>query len=73
MQKLLILDPSKKDVLSAARGGGRVMQMLRENLHEARFVSDLSRVGSDSALLIPFWKPFEAPIINKRMAQHQAL
>ena len=69
-----IYDPTKNDSLGQFRGGGRIIQMLRENLEtEAEFVADFNLVNQDDTLLVPFWKPFEAPILEKMIAKRQIL
>ncbi len=83
MTALQIFDPTLRDPLGTARGGGRVLQTLRENFPEATFISELtdllaprsskSEVGTDSTLLVPFWKPFEPPVLNRRIASRQLL
>jgi glycosyltransferase involved in cell wall biosynthesis len=56
------------------RGGGRIMQILHENLsNEATFVNSLKHIERTDTLLIPIWNPFEPPLIKKRIAQKQIL
>lgn len=73
MKKLVIFDPNRGDKLSSFRGGGRILQILKENLSDqTRFISDLSDI-SDSILLIPSWSPFSPLPVNKRIASKQYL
>ena len=75
MGKVYIFDPSSSDKLSQYRGGGRIVQILKENFPEAIFVNDLDRlpirhdrtVSVVKTLIIPFWQPFFPPLINKRI------
>lgn len=84
MTKLYIFDPTSSDKLSTFRGGGRIIQILKENLSEAIFISDLSNLPKNqfahdrkevvtSTLFIPFWKPYEEPVLEKRIADKQYL
>ncbi len=69
-----IYDPSQDDSLGALRGGGRIVSILRENLEDkARFISDLAKVSEDDTLLIPLWRPFQKPLLSKRIAKKQML
>lgn len=75
MNNFFIFDP-KTDEMGSFRGGGRIMQILRENLPEAQFIADLSSVAlakDDSTLLIPSWNPFTPPVLEKRIAERQFL
>jgi alpha-1,3-rhamnosyl/mannosyltransferase len=69
-----IYDPSQDDSLGTLRGGGRVVKILRENLgDEARFITSLSHVSESDQLLIPLWRPFQRPLLGKRIAKKQVL
>lgn len=71
---IVILDPTGNDRLSAFRGGGRYVQMAREALgNTVRFVSDLSEVQKDDTLIVPFWFPFQKPLLTKRICTRQFL
>lgn len=69
-----VYDPSQDDSLGALRGGGRVVSILRQNLEaDVRFVSSLSKVSEEDTLLIPLWRPFQPPLLNRRIAAKQIL
>ena len=46
MNKLFIYDSGTVDKISAFRGGGRILQLLKENLPDAEFVSDFNPTSS---------------------------
>ena len=72
MTRIIIFDPSEQDKIGAFRGGGRVLQIFKENLAgQAEFISNLKNVSKNDTLIIPFWKPFEEPITNKKIAHKQ--
>lgn len=80
MAKLYIFDPTSSDKLSSFRGGGRIIQILKENLPagrhglpEAIFTNNLQLITKNYPLLVPFWKPFEKPILEKKIADKQYL
>lgn len=74
MNSITIYDPSAHDTLGAYRGAGRNIQALKVALpDEARFVTDLAHVDPQDTLLIPLWRPFEKPLLTKRIAQKQLL
>jgi len=73
MNQVYIFDRTKNNLDEASRGGGRIMQILKEALPQAKMVSNLHDVPFDSTLLVPSWQPFSAPIINKRYAKTQIL
>lgn len=84
MDKLYIFDPTNSDKLSQFRGGGRIIQILKENLEDAIFITSLDNFSNEQLLrdrakavttnlIIPFWKPLEPPILNKRIAHKQYL
>lgn len=74
MQTPTIYDPSQDDTIGSLRGGGRVIQTLKENLAEnARFVAHLSEVSATDNLLIPLWRPFQKPLLQTRIAARQTL
>lgn len=78
MNNLYILDPTKTNPLSKFRGGGRILQILKENFPKAKFIADvniLSR-GSEnkvknSIFLNPHFSPFQKPKILKRVTEKQ--
>ncbi|HLD26677.1 MAG TPA: glycosyltransferase family 1 protein [Patescibacteria group bacterium] len=74
MRQLLIYDPTDKDELSRLRGGGRIIQILKENVSDqALFITDFSKVTEKNTLLIPSFKPFDRPLLIKRLAKKQIL
>lgn len=73
MKNLVVYDSSTKDAVSQLRGGGRIIQILKENLPDARFIKKLSEVNPDDSFLIPSWNPFSPPIVNKRISNKQYL
>ena len=69
-----IFDPSKIDPLSSTRGGGRFIQLLRENLNSnTEFITTLENVQYDKTLIIPFFDPFSKPVLSKRIARKQTI
>lgn len=74
MNKIYIFDPTEKDTLSSFRGGGRIMQLLKENLaDEAQFITDFQKISPNDTLLIPVFYPFQKPILSRRIAKKQVL
>lgn len=74
MQMPTIYDPSQDDTIGSLRGGGRIVKILKENLADkARFVAHLSEVSASDTLLIPLWRPFQKPLLQKRIAARQIL
>lgn len=78
MDNVYIFSPEKIDPLSKFRGGGRIVQILKENLPKAKFISDLdillnARVNKvkNSIFVNPYFNPFQKPKILKRVAQKQ--
>lgn len=69
----IIYDPSYHDPLSASRGGGRFVNLLQEHIPHARFVHTIQEASNKDVLVIPFFKPFEKPILTKRIAKKQIL
>ncbi|OGK19973.1 hypothetical protein A3C23_04710 [Candidatus Roizmanbacteria bacterium RIFCSPHIGHO2_02_FULL_37_13b] len=72
MKKIVIYDP-KDDQIGSYRGGGRIIQILKENLPKTDFASDLSKIHHDDILLIPHFNLFSPPITNKRLTNNQFL
>ncbi len=71
---LVVLDPNGNSNNSGHRGGGRFVQMLRENLaQQIKFVDSTKEIKSDDTLLVPFWNPFQSPLVKKRFAKTQIL
>lgn len=73
MRPIYVYDPSQDDSLQGYRGGGRVLQLLRENSEglDLHFISRLSDAPYESVLLIPTWYPFKKPLVWGRVARHQ--
>ena len=70
MKNLVIFDHIKKHDLSGFRGGGRVMQILKENFdNQANFVDNLSHINYENTLIIPSWQPFQPPRLTKHIAK----
>ena len=84
MKKLVVYDP-KDDKIGQFRGGGRIIQILKENFPEADFVNDLIsqsfwRVPTKSRdpsrisnLLIPTFNPFSSPLITNKLTTSKQL
>lgn len=69
-----IYDVMQEDDPGVYRGGGRFMQMLRENLKkDAIFAASVDVANDDDILVVPVWEPFQAPILTKRVAKKQVL
>lgn len=74
MTQFTIYDPSSQDKTGAFRGAGRNIQALKENLSDvARFITRLDEVEPTDTLFIPLWRPFQKPILTKRIAKRQIL
>ncbi|OGK46947.1 hypothetical protein A3B46_03465 [Candidatus Roizmanbacteria bacterium RIFCSPLOWO2_01_FULL_39_19] len=73
MGKVYLLDPTKKDSLSAFRGGGRVIQLIADYLPEIEFINDPQLIPSDGTLIVPYWFPFHPPQIIKTKANKKVL
>lgn len=71
---ITVYDPTRNDPLSKYRGGGRVIQLLKENLPKnIIFTNNLNAVSKDCTLLIPCWYPFQPPLIRRKYAKRQIL
>lgn len=74
MENIYILDPTKKDAIARFRGGGRMIQILKENVaHHTTFITDFAQVAKKDILLIPCFNPFQKPILSKRIAKKQII
>jgi len=84
VNNLYIFDPTKKDPLSQFRGGGRILQILKENLPEAKFIDNLNQfsnynyqlghgrdVVGNNVFINPIFNPFQPPITFRRLAKKQ--
>lgn len=71
-----ILDPTRKDKIGSYRGSGRIIQTLKEkcaNDTNVSFIDSLSKIPFNSELTIPFFNPFDKPILTKRLAKKQSI
>lgn len=67
-------DPSRLDTISIFRGGGRMIQILKENLSDqATFITDFAKVTEKDTLLIPCFNPFQRPLLSRRIAKKQII
>lgn len=82
VNNLYIFDPTEKDPLSKFRGGGRIIQILKENFPKAKFIDNLNQLfnyhldnGRDRVgnvvFLNPIFNPFQPPITLKRLTKKQ--
>lgn len=72
--KTFVFDPSFIDKGSRLRGGGRFIQLLKENLIEdVEFIRSLKAVSKEDTLVIPFFNPFSRPPLFNRIAKKQIL
>ncbi len=72
MTKVFVFDPTNKDKLSAVRGVGRYLQILKENLPKNTIFTDsLKRVTADSVFINPFFNFLQPPPTIKRLAKKQ--
>ena len=71
MKIIYIFDATKDDPLGKVRGAGRYLQILKENLAEAKFVSKTKLVPNDSILVNPFFNIISLSAINGRVAKKQ--
>ena len=75
MKKLVVYDP-KDDKIGQFRGGGRIIQILKENFPDATFITNfnqLHQLPTDSTFLVPSWNPFSPPIIYSLISKIQYL
>ena len=74
-KKIFIYDPTASDKLSAVRGVGRYLQILRENFSdEFKFVSQIENYKlktEDSVLINPFFNFLQKPLTLRRIASKQ--
>ncbi|MBI1863036.1 glycosyltransferase [Candidatus Microgenomates bacterium] len=68
---VVIYDPTAADAVSAARGIGRYMQLLKENLPDATFTGTLDHVSKNDTFLMPFLNFTQPPFVTKRLAKKQ--
>lgn len=74
MKELFIFDPTVKDTVTRDRGGGRIVQILKENLSNcAEFITNFEKVTKNDLLLVPVFNPLQKPILSKKIAQKQII
>lgn len=77
MKNLFIFDPTQTDSLVKFRGGGRIIQILKENFQNSQFINKLPlfngrlKVIKQSVFLNPIFNPFQPPLTLKRVAKKQ--
>ena len=74
IKKVFVYDPTASDPLSAVRGVGRYLQILKENFSDQfKFVSDLGSVKTDpyNIFINPFFNFLQPPLTLKRIAHKQ--
>lgn len=69
-----LFDPTSIDPHSSYRGGGRFIQLLKNYLsNKVELISNLSFVNPDSTLIIPFFDPFQPPLLTEKLAKKQII
>ncbi len=68
-----ILCPKANSNSSAYRGGGRFLDMLKENIPEAEWIDNPEKISPSSHVLVPYWNPFEKLPLEKKIPQRQSL
>ena len=72
MNKVFVFDPTASDKLSAARGVGRYLQILKESFGKGWIFTDfLKRIPTDSVFINPFYNFLQPPLILRRIAKKQ--
>ena len=73
MNKVFVYDPTASDKLSAARGVGRYLQILKENFPDWVFTNNLTieQFNNDSILINPFFNFLQPPLIRRRITNKQ--
>ncbi len=66
-----VYDPTASDKLSAVRGVGRYLQILKENFPQWIFTNQLSKIEKFSVFINPFFNFFQPPPILKCLAKKQ--
>lgn len=71
-EKVMVFDPTKKDVLSQVRGVGRYLQLLKENFPDWIFSNKLQVTSYKLQVFInPFFNFLQPPLTFKRLAKKQ--
>ncbi len=72
-QSVYIYDPTTSDQLSAVRGIGRYLQILKENFTDWIFTKNLAikQLNNNSVFINPFFNFLQKPLIIKRIAKKQ--
>jgi len=74
MNTLYLLDPTPTDKLSSYRGGGRVIQLIRDYLKDTiTFINDARLVPVNGTLIVPYWFPYHLPQIITTRAHAKVL
>lgn len=82
MDQLIIFDPSQTDPLGQFRGGGRIIQILKENFPEAKFIKNLNQLSNyhlcngrfkdgNWVFINPIFNPFQPPLTLKKIIKKQ--
>ncbi len=73
MSKIFVFDPTQADKLSAKRGVGRYLQILKENFPEWNFINKFQVINSSffPVFINPFFNFLQPPLIMKKIAQKQ--
>lgn len=82
MDQLIIFDPSQTDPLGQFRGGGRIIQILKENFPEAKFIKNLNQLSNyhlcngrfkdgNWVFINPIFNPFQPPLTLKKITKKQ--
>ena len=66
-----VYDPTASDKLSAVRGVGRYLQILKENFPQWIFTNQLSNIKKPSVFINSFFNFFQPPISLRRLAKKQ--
>lgn len=72
-RKVFVYDPTASDSLSAVRGVGRYLQILKENFPEWTYVNSetMKQLDNDSIFINPFFNFLQPPLTLKRLANKQ--
>ncbi len=72
-QSVYVYDPTTSDQLSAVRGIGRYLQILKENFTDWNFTNNLTikQLNNKSVFINPFFNFLQKPPIIKRIAKKQ--
>ena len=71
-KKIFVYDPTVSDKLSAVRGIGRYLQILKESFGKSWiFTDNIKRISADSVFINPFYNFLKSPLSLKRIAKKQ--